>query len=347
MSSLIETDRKLCEIKTKLMQRPITPINLAEAKNNGKNGKEPIFQYEVNREYYNQLWHELKEISTDGTCDMEEIYKSLKEELEADILMTKSIGTSDFTKYSIQRFGKPSESLIKKAYHILQTVEDDKEEEPLSIQEAKDILKDKLSQLNLDWKINEKEMTAKAEVLLSNKTLNLKNTKFSESFVKRLIVHEIGTHIFRGENGAQQELKIFEAGFPNNLMTEEGLAAVNEKHFGVMKNSTLRQYAARVVAIETALQYGFKDVYKHLTQYLSEEDALTLTIRVKKGLDDTSQPGAYTKDYLYLKGYLELLETEDINLLYYGRIGIEHMQYVKKGKLNEPRFTRENIRRLI
>jgi len=159
-----------------------------------------------------------------------------------------------------------------------------------------------------------------------------KDAKFSPLIIKRLIAHEVGTHMVRAENGCQQPYTIFKRGFPGYMGTEEGLAVVNEELCGVLNNQTLKVYAGRVIAVYMALTCGFREIYNHLSKNFNKETAWKITLRAKRGLADTSKPGGLTKDYLYLDGYYKVKKYiengNDINKLYIGKIGIEHIAMV-------------------
>ena len=146
-------------------------------------------------------------------------------------------------------------------------------------------------------------------------------------------MHEIGTHIKRAENAKEQKLKLFKIGFPYYLATEEGLAAYNEEIAGVHNNNILRQYAGRVIAVDLALKNAFNVVYTTLQQYFTDFEAFTITLRVKRGLKNTQQPGSYTKDHVYLKGLYAVKDFVrkggNIKDLYIGKIGIEHVPLIK------------------
>jgi len=90
----------------------------------------------------------------------------------------------------------------------------------------------------------------------------------------------------------------------------------------------LKSYAARVLAVETALNKSFRETYKFLEGLFDKEKAWDLAVRVKRGIKDTSKPGAFTKDIIYLKGFYEVNDfiknQSGLHLLHYGKIGIQH-----------------------
>ena len=150
-------------------------------------------------------------------------------------------------------------------------------------------------------------MASKACINKADKTLYIKkNSFFTGQFLKRLVVHEIGTHILRYENGLQQPFKIFSLGFADYLSTEEGLAVVNEEMHNCLTRSTLKTYAARVVAVSKALKCNFRETFNYLEPFVGKDNAFDITLRVKRGLGDTTWAGAFTKVMVYLKGYFEV-----------------------------------------
>jgi hypothetical protein len=189
-------------------------------------------------------------------------------------------------------------------------------------------------------------MASYAAVVSSKKTVYLKkNSKFPQHFLRRVVVHEIGTHVFRAMNGERQPYRIFFTGLPNYMMTEEGLAVNIEEMYGCLKASTLRAYAGRTIAINLSLQNSFREVFNELKKYFDDDTAWKLTLRAKRGLVDTSRIGAYTKDYLYLEGYykvkkfLEENGKDGLKKLYYGRIDTEQVPLINNMLgLKEPEF---------
>lgn len=260
--------------------------------------------------------------------------------------MVQNLGKPEFTFFSKGIFDKPSQELVAQAYEVLK-LEAEKEENNIS---AKKVLKEMekvVKGLGLkDWKVGYKNMTANAAVISSKKAVYVKKkAKFSKDFLKRIVVHEIGTHVFRSLNGEKQPYKIFFTGLPNYLGTEEGLAVNIEEMHGCLRANTLRTYAGRVLAVNLSLQKGFRDVFNDLNKLFNDDFAWKLTLRAKRGLIDTSKPGAYTKDYLYLDGYykvkkfLEENKEEGLKKLYYGRMDLEQIPLISQLEgLKEPEF---------
>jgi hypothetical protein len=91
------------------------------------------------------------------------------------------------------------------------------------------------------------------------------------------------------------------------------------------------------------LKSSFRETYNELRKHFNVDTAWRLTLRAKRGLSDTTLPGGLTKDINYLKGYLEikkfLKDGGDMNKLYYGKIGVQHVSLLDKipGLIN-PKF---------
>lgn len=262
------------------------------------------------------------------------IYLDKKKELMDYTRLVESIGTYNFASLSYTCFGVPSRELVNKAYNMLKLPPSKNSVKYDPISTVKKFLENLLKQ-GYNWQIREKEMIAGAVTDNTKKILYLnKDRKFDEVAIKRLIAHEIGTHITRLENGRNQIYRIFLMGFPNYLKTEEGLAVYNEKKANLLTNDVLKHYAGRVVAIDLARKNSFSIVYIELMEFFPKDVAWNLTMRAKRGLADTSRPGAYTKDLVYLDGYYKIKdfvnEGGNIKDLYLGKIGVEHVKIAKE-----------------
>src|SRR5262249_26213535 len=143
----------------------------------------------------------------------------------------------------------------------------------------------------------------------ANRIINVRaDQRYSMVSAKRLLIHEVETHVLRAANGYLQPYGIFGAAvIPGYLATEEGLALVNEERAGYIDKPRLRILAARVIASHLARLVSFREIYDQLIAYrLDPEDAWITVKRVKRGLGDTSKPGGYIKDHVYLWGKLKL-----------------------------------------
>ena len=105
-----------------------------------------------------------------------------------------------------------------------------------------------------------------------------------------------------------------------------------------------RGYAARVLTASMALEKSFFDIFGNLVKVFPPDEAYTLTERSKRGLQDTSQPGGFIQDHIFLAGKkkVETLPTDALRMLYTGKIAIAHLplarQLLSAKKLVAPAF---------
>jgi hypothetical protein len=204
----------------------------------------------------------------------------------------------------------------------------------------------RLRQYNLlDWRVEVKQNLSATNTDPANRLVNLRaDLTYTMEEMKRLVVHEIDTHVLRAANGYCQPHRIFAVGaVPSYLMTEEGLAVVNEERMGYVDHPRTRMFAARVTAAMNARTMGFSAIYAELReQGFGHPEAFTIAKRVKRGLGDTAAPGGYIKDHVYLWGRVLVeefvLAGGDLGRLYVGKIALEHVPFVEDLGLSPPRY---------
>jgi uncharacterized protein (TIGR02421 family) len=345
IDSISESDIKLDNLVRKIYFHAVNPINAnTEMVKFFRNPSyNPVFCYKKFNDDLDMLGNKIMAVKTDRSIPGK-ILSLVKDEAIDKIALIKSRGIADkFTKASIRIYGAPDRELLDLAKKIIRK-QSKKDKKAYSSKEVINKFRFAFLEYGFPWTVVEREMVADAAVNCNSKTLLIKKgARFSKKFVKRLIVHEIGTHALRSENGALQPYKFFERGFPGYLMTEEGLAVINEDLNNCLDHNTLKIYAGRVIAIEYALKGSFSDTYIELRKYFDKKTAWRLVLRAKRGLSDTSLAGACTKDGCYLKGFLEikkyLKKGGDINTLYYGKIGLGDVRTIERmhGLIN-PKF---------
>lgn len=269
---------------------------------------------------------------------LDKIFFDCLSELEDNVNLYNSIGDNKcFTDNSVRLYGIPSDELFERAMEILKNKKNlvKIEKRELSSRDLKDMLSKEIAKKKIDWEIIENSpQSSKVTIDPINKKIFINaDMNYSQNDIKRLRVHEFGVHILRAENGEIQPYKIFKNGLADSLSTEEGLATCMEEKFGTLDPNTLRLYAGRVVATRLSLDNSFYNVFKELKLFFSMEDTLYIVSRIKRGLSDTEQNGAFTKDYVYLKGYYnvkEYLMNNNLDLLYVGSIGINNAKDIKR-----------------
>jgi len=289
----------------------------------------PLFKYSPPNPKLDHYMEILNDMQADSNTVIGTLLNEKIIEFKKMIRLMQSTGKDSFTRNSLYLYGKPSDKLIDIAQKLKFSIDHDVGYK-VNTGQMKIQLRRALDKFGFDWQIKTKDMPAWACVTHKEKALILKKDySFPQNTIKRLIVHEIGTHILRAENGAKQPYKIFTLGLNGYLKTEEGLAVLNEELNHCLCAKTIKSYAGRVIAVSKALKLSFRDTYDYLEPTFGKEQAWNLTLRAKRGTSNTNWAGAFTKDYLYLRGYLEvknyLKVGGDLSKLYVGRIGLEHV----------------------
>ncbi|MFZ5437508.1 MAG: tyrosine/phenylalanine carboxypeptidase domain-containing protein [Patescibacteria group bacterium] len=144
-----------------------------------------------------------------------------------------------------------------------------------------------------------------------------------------LIYHELGTHALRRVNYEQQPWfkKKKKCGFTDYLKTEEGLAVLHALY--PRKQPLAYMAAINFLAVIKAQEESFLEVWQFINHYLEDDEkSFNIAFKKKRGLVDTSQPGGFTKDYVYFEGFVEtvrfLLENDlPIKELYFGKLAYQ------------------------
>jgi hypothetical protein len=118
------------------------------------------------------------------------------------------------------------------------------------------------------------------------------------------------------------------------METEEGLAVIHQLL------SFPDKYAWITALYYYASWYGnthsFSELDKELQQFLSDQDRRwKMCLRVKRGIKDTSQPGAFSRNQLYFSGFVKVLRwlaahEYDPTRLFIGKIAVEDIPLVEQ-----------------
>lgn len=173
------------------------------------------------------------------------------------------------------------------------------------------------------------------------------NLKLKGSSTVGLFAHEIGTHVYRREQGKKFQVQLLSIGLAGNDPVEEGIALVRE--YSKKQNIINLKGGDKYLALAYALglvdgaKKDFKDTFAFLRDYyrkrhqrlvgddqkaeqLAEERAWNSAVRVFRG-GNTSVPGScFYRDKVYREGYYKVLKIIETNP--------EYMDYARLGKLD-------------
>lgn len=345
-------DEKVCDIDAQIkLLSHVSPQNLEDQKKvffENKNYN-PRFLYRDTTLDIESIRRELKRIP-EIHHPLYPLYKNKIKNIEQKLYLIESVGTPQFSEASQKLYGEVTHQRYKEAVTFLRSAPSQQQEdtsEELDTKEAEKIFLQFLEKHKLGhWKIKIiQDGVVDVQVTKKNSILLKKGSSFRRNRLEALLVHEIGTHIFRFENGRRQPLRIFERGTEKYLQTEEGLAIWNQNQLGLHLGQKYFQSAYLVIAIYLAEKMGFADLFQYLkrTYSLTDDEAWKLCVKSKRGLVDTSQKGSFTKDLMYFYGYRDLEKYlkngGKIKDLYYGKYSLEDVSMIKQVKgLVEPKY---------
>lgn len=345
-------DQALIDIESKIkLLYYLRPLNLEEEKQKFlKNfSHSPQFVYAELKFDGDELRRKLSNLIYDDS-PIGILLEKKSQEVQKKIALLEKRGTDEFYVKSIDLFGKPSAALMIQIEQILQQkISFQEETESITMLKAKELFQNAFDRYGLkNWKVQIKEdMVTNCVAGKNNKLFLKKNAQFTPKRIKNLIIHEIETHILTAENGKLQPYESFNRGFAGYLVTQEGFALYNVETHGEHSPGDRFYAAALVKATQLAEKLSFTDVFLKMLSYgLPQERAFRIALKIKRGFTNTASQGAFTKDYLYMKGLQQIQEFVQkggkVKDLYYGKYHLEDLSLIKKiPRLVEPKLLPE------
>ncbi len=237
--------------------------------------------------------------------------------------------TRDFTPEVLTRFGLPQASIEKIAWCYLQN-ETEKPKPAIKSETYLTPLQIKSQVMHLTKKLTIPDIGVVfkggrlARAAMKDGELWLSATsKITKKNLEKILAHEIQTHFLRAYNQKQQTFGQYKPSV--YLRTEEGLAVFNGSF--CERELNFKSICQKYLGVALAQSQSFSEVFawRMSLPETNFEQAWRFTMRVKRGLNDTSQPGGLTKDLVYLEGFLEVLDWlsqtgNDYRQLYWGKI---------------------------
>ncbi len=334
-----------------------TPINLKEEKKkfHDSDSYEPHFRYRIVKNSNGEILKKLSSLKlvTDVDPRISNFYIELIESKKDSNELMHSVGNNDLvSEISYRKYGRPSPLLFRNSARVLRGKVDNynivkapitREGDILGYESIEKIFETVFSHFGLDeWCIKASSNIPKnaAKVGVKSKWVlvdpNIKRSKFK---LKKTLIHEVGTHVFRSVNGLNTGIDaLSNANLVGYLDVEEGLATWNESDMKLLTLGSLKRKAALTYAIYIGEKMSFRQLYNSMLSVFPQNSAFDITYRVKRGLGDTSYPGIYGKDIVYYRGFRKVKRAleKDKSLyekLYAGKIDIKQCQWVDEGLL--------------
>ncbi|ENM5905623.1 flavohemoglobin expression-modulating QEGLA motif protein [Vibrio mimicus] len=312
----------------------------------------PEFRYKqlpINANEFKQHLYQLP-VDTISDPDLKQLYSSMVDKLSEKIDLLTSIGQESFLYNSLRFYGRPNRTAIENAKFLLyaKTLPEEKGQ-VYNADQAAEIMLKKAQEWGMHCHITPTASLA-ARAMVSGKkppTLYL-NSKvmYSHAEIQRLIQHEIGVHLATTFNGRMQPLRVFSIGLPGATESQEGLAILAEYKAGYMSHERLKTLATRVLAVDSMLkEHNFYQTFSYLTEEygVDRESAFVTTTRVYRG-------GGFTKDHLYLEGFINTLQQaqkRSLDNLLVGKCSYQYLdlidELVERGWLIKPQFRFDDL----
>lgn len=240
--------------------------------------------------------------------------------------------------------------LLPEAKRILQKVQDEYGgpdafmaqlygERKIPPEEMRDIVAEYLKDHNIEDKVEIRlvdNMLSAANVIKPGAddkyVVNIANGPISWNMVQGICDHEVGTHLLRMMNDEHQVWHGIRDRYKlaNPWTTEEGFATLNT--YQSMPCRLMYPQALRYYAVCRGAQCGFVELFHELMGHTSEpKRCWQMCCRIKRGMIDTSLPGAFYLDQAYFKGAVEILrhlDEVDFGRLYGGQIALQDLDKV-------------------
>ena len=274
------------------------------------------------------------------------LYRDVIDSYADKVDIISAIGKEKFLYNSLRYYGKPDENDLDNARYLLHlpAIPDPEEEQTLDAAQAVSYFRKEADRYGFHCRIDLSDrIVAKAIVINHKKQLLVrKSARFTESALKAMMHHEIGIHMLTTFNSREQKLNLFNIGLPINDLSQEGLAIMAEYLSGNVSMARLKELGIRVLAINFMLKGNtFRECFHHLVSHLSlkPEKAFGITARVYRG-------GGFTKDYLYLRGFKDILKLYHQNIsldnLFVGKTSMAYLpvldELVERKLVQQPKY---------
>lgn len=335
-------DQRLAQISESFdLLLHVTPVNAAWAWAEFEHShfqKTPDFHYRPRSVNPSLVKRELYQLPLERIGDpaMIDLFGAKREELDRQITLLNDRSSNAFLHGSIQLFGQVDKALLDTAKMLIShtTCASTDRDDKLSAQQLAQHAREELEH----YRKMDPSLTAKVEVrdditgiLVSHGNFLIgSDAQVSKARLNATLNHEIGTHVLTYHNGKKQPLKQLYAGMAGYEELQEGLAVLAEYLSEGLSLPRLQLLAGRVIAVHNICNGAdFLECFHSLHGDYSFRPftAFNMAMRVYRG-------GGYTKDQIYLRGFLKLLdyiaEEEDMELLYCGKVAMEHLHLLQE-----------------
>ncbi|PKH40194.1 conserved hypothetical protein [Nocardioides alpinus] len=290
----------------------ITPVDADDLRDDFLAGRDPSpdFTYRELETDPAVVRAELDAVDLGGVEDpvLGQLLRAKHREMELQLDMLAARDTDDFLPLSVELYGGVSPTLRRQAEGVLASITST--EASGEALDAEDFLAMAEAEI-AHYRDEDPDLEMHAEiradvngVMVSGDVLLIgPETKVQAERAQALLHHEVGTHLVTQANGSHQPIKVLGVGLAGYDETQEGLAVLAEIACGGLTAFRLRQLASRVVTVHRMIGGAtFAEAHEALVaDDFPVASAYTTVMRVYRS-------GGMTKDAIYLRGLVELLE---------------------------------------
>ncbi len=267
-----------------------------------------------------------------------QIFREKQEELDRKIGMLNDRGTRRFLWGSLQLYGGLDKPTYETALDLLNRLSPyNRDDSAKGYIDAEAFARRAADEIDF-FQTMHPEISSDIEIrkdisglmVSRNKLLIGRSIKVPVTRLEALIQHEVGTHMLTYFNGKSQPFKQLYSGLAGYEEFQEGLAVLAEYLAGGLTRPRIRLLAARVIAAHCLIEgASFVETHRELNHAFgfSQRTAFMVTLR-------TFRSGGLTKDAVYLKGFLNLIQHvkrgAELDPLFVGKIGAAHIPIVKE-----------------
>ncbi len=354
---------------SEIMSKFAVPLSLYLVPTNYEEEKEkfldtydynPVFKYrrpdKKNKDVYEKL-KDLQEITDVDPEISKFIIKTIQSKWTSAQILSAIGDDEKFPKMCFERFGLPKYWVFKRACMYLrgkfgdvQLVDSSEKlkNKILKFDEVVEVFNKTFEIMGLnDWTTEKSKAIISKGFRTASKSRRVMvdpDVEVSAEKLRKTLVHEIGTHALRSHNGFETGIEVFGKPtiIPEYLNDEEGLAMFNEEKFGVLRKKDVKRRAAHLYANYLGHSMSFREVFNAMRAIYPPRNSFDVVFRAKRGLSDTSKPGAYYKDSTYLVGFLKVrkrLANDKMSYrnMYAGKIPMDWLHMVEEGILQKPK----------
>jgi uncharacterized protein (TIGR02421 family) len=327
----------------------VTPVDADDLREDFLEGREPDpgFTYRELDTDPDVVRAELDAIDVGEVEDpvLGQLLRAKHREMELQLDMLEARDTDDFLPLSVELYGGVSPSLRTQAEALLASItRTEPADEALDAEDFLALAEDEIAHYRAEDPDLDMHAEIRADVngvMVSGDTLLIgPETKVQRARAQALLHHEVGTHLVTQANGSHQPIKVLGVGLAGYDETQEGLAVLAEIACGGLTAFRLRQLASRVVTVHRMIGgASFAEAHEALVaDGFPDGSAWTTVMRVYRS-------GGMTKDAIYLRGLVELLEhlgaDGSLDQLWLGKFSLRDLPLIgdleDRGLLRPPR----------